>query len=123
SIERHRDLLVEAEARFRQLRLNNITTRAGDGTKGWPEQAPFDRIIITAAATREAPAALLEQLAPDGVMIAPVGSSARDQHLYRFSFDAGGDLKSERLWPVRFVPLIADNGNSNGNGGSGSGSG
>ncbi len=108
TIERHRELLLEAEKKFRELRVNNITTKVGDGTKGWPEQAPFDRIIVTAAATRDVPHALLEQLAPDGVMIAPMGDTARDQHLYRFSFDDEGNLKREKMWPVRFVPLIGD---------------
>jgi len=108
TIERHRELMLEAEKKFRELRVNNITTKVGDGTKGWPEQAPFDRIIVTAAATRDVPHALLEQLAPDGVMIAPMGDTARDQHLYRFSFDDEGNLKREKMWPVRFVPLIGD---------------
>lgn len=108
SIERHRELLLEAERKFRELRINNITAKTGDGTKGWPEQAPFDRIIVTAAATREIPHALLDQLAPDGLMIAPMGDTARDQHLYRFSFDKDGNLEQEKMWPVRFVPLIGD---------------
>ena len=108
TIERHRELMLEAEKKFRELRVNNITTKVGDGTKGWPEQAPFDRIIVTAAATRDVPHALLEQLAPEGVMIAPMGDTARDQHLYRFSFDDEGNLKREKMWPVRFVPLIGD---------------
>lgn len=108
SIERHRDLLLEAEQRFRDLRVNNITAKSGDGTKGWPEQAPFDRIIVTAAATTDIPHALLDQLAPDGIMIAPMGTTARDQHLYRFTFDTEGLLQREQMWPVRFVPLIGD---------------
>ena len=108
SIERHRELLQEAEKKFRELRVNNITTKVGDGTKGWPEQAPFDRIIVTAAATRDVPHALLDQLAPDGLMIAPMGDTARYQHLYRFSFDEEGEIQREKMWPVRFVPLIGD---------------
>lgn len=108
SIERHRDLLLDAERKFRELRINNITAKTGDGTKGWPEQAPFDRIIVTAAATRDIPHALLDQLAPDGLMIAPMGDTARDQHLYRFSFNADGQIEREKMWPVRFVPLIGD---------------
>lgn len=108
SIERHRELLADAEAKFRELRINNITTRHGDGTKGWPEQAPFDRIIVTAAATRDIPQSLLDQLAPDGIMIAPMGDNARDQHLFRFMFGEDGILNREKLWPVRFVPLIGD---------------
>lgn len=115
TVERHRELLREAEARFKELRLTNITTRAGDGTKGWPEVAPFDRIIVTAAAMREIPETLLDQLAPGGIMIAPIGSSARDQHLYRIMRDDDGEISSERLWPVRFVPLIGE-GPQNGSG-------
>jgi protein-L-isoaspartate(D-aspartate) O-methyltransferase len=108
SIERHRELLADAEEKFRELRINNVTTRHGDGTKGWPEQAPLDRIIVTAAATRDVPQALLDQLAPDGIMIAPMGDNARDQHLFRFMFGEDGILNREKLWPVRFVPLIGD---------------
>jgi len=108
SIERHRELLADAQAKFRELRINNVTTRHGDGTKGWPEQAPLDRIIVTAAAARDVPQALLDQLAPDGIMIAPMGDNARDQHLFRFMFGEDGILNREKLWPVRFVPLIGD---------------
>ncbi len=108
SIERHRELLLAAERKFRELRINNITAKTGDGTKGWPELAPFDRIIVTAAATSDIPHALLDQLAPDGLMIAPMGDTARDQHLFRFSFDVDGNLEREKMWPVRFVPLIGD---------------
>lgn len=108
SIERHRELLLEAERKFRELRINNITAKLGDGTKGWPEQAPFDRIIVTAAATRDIPHALLDQLSPEGIMIAPMGDNARDQHLYRFTFGDDGELLQEKMWPVRFVPLIGD---------------
>ena len=108
SIERHRELLASAEVKFRELRINKITTKVGDGTKGWPEQAPFDRIIVTAAATREIPQTLIDQLAPDGIVIAPMGDSPRDQHLYKFQFGPNGALLTEKLWPVRFVPLIND---------------
>lgn len=108
SVERHKDLLVLAEEKFRKLRINNITAKAGDGTLGWPEQSPFDRIIVTAAATREIPQTLLDQLAPEGIMIAPMGDSARDQHLYKFRFGEDGAIESEKMWPVRFVPLIGD---------------
>src|SRR5262245_47810231 len=66
SIERHRDLLRDAERRFAELRLRNIICRFGDGTKGWPEQAPYDRIIVTAASA-EVPTALVDGLAPDGI--------------------------------------------------------
>jgi protein-L-isoaspartate(D-aspartate) O-methyltransferase len=104
TIERHRDLLTEAEARFRQLRLHNITSRFGDGTKGWPEQAPFDRIIVTAAAP-DVPGNLLESLADDGILVAPVGEERRDQKLLRVR-RREGDFAIEDLGPVRFVPLI-----------------
>ncbi|MEC7943260.1 MAG: protein-L-isoaspartate(D-aspartate) O-methyltransferase [Pseudomonadota bacterium] len=108
SIERHKDLLAAAEDKFRMLRMNNITAKVGDGTKGWTEQAPFERIIVTAAATREVPKSLLEQLAPGGIMIAPMGTTTRDQHLYKIQQDAVGEIETKKLWPVRFVPLIGD---------------
>jgi len=108
SIERHKDLLAAAEDKFRMLRMNNITAKVGDGTKGWTEQAPFERIIVTAAATREVPKSLLEQLAPGGIMIAPMGATTRDQHLYKIQQDAVGEIETKKLWPVRFVPLIGD---------------
>src|SRR6185312_517736 len=69
TVERHRAMLKTAEERFRQLRLHNITMRFGDGTKGWPEQPSFDRIIVTAAAA-SLPDALLQSLAEDGVLVA-----------------------------------------------------
>jgi protein-L-isoaspartate(D-aspartate) O-methyltransferase len=116
TIERHRDLLKEAEARFLALRLHNITTRLGDGWKGWREQAPFDRIIVTAAAP-EVPGPLIDQLAEGGQMIIPLGSSSRDQRLLRVIRDLDGRLREEDLGAVRFVPLVAglpDSGNQRG---------
>jgi protein-L-isoaspartate(D-aspartate) O-methyltransferase len=104
TVERYRELLRDAEKIFRELRLNNITTRHGDGGDGWPEQAPFERIIVTAAA-HDVPPALLDQLAPDGVMILPVGESADTQQLLKCRrTETGFDYES--LWPVRFVPLV-----------------
>lgn len=105
TIERHRALLRAAERRFAELRLSNIVCRFGDGTKGWPEQAPFERIIVTAAAP-DVPAALIESLAEDGVLIAPVGEEHRDQRLMRIRRGAQG-ITSEDLGLVRFVPLVA----------------
>ncbi len=105
SIERHRALLREAEKRFAELRLHNITLRFGDGTKGWPEQAPFERIIVTAAAP-ELPTILADSLAEGGVLVAPVGEDRRDQQLLRIRREAEG-FKTEELGPVRFVPLVA----------------
>ena len=87
------------------LRLNNITTRHGDGGEGWEEQAPFERIMVTAAAA-DVPPLLLEQLAPGGVMIVPVGDAPDAQNLLKCRrTDDGVDY--ETLWPVRFVPLVA----------------
>ncbi len=104
TIERHRDLLKQAESRFAELRLHNVTSRYGDGTKGWPEQAPFDRIIVTAAAP-ELPTSLLEGLAEGGILVAPLGEERRDQQLVRVRRQ-GGEFLSEDLGPVRFVPLV-----------------
>jgi protein-L-isoaspartate(D-aspartate) O-methyltransferase len=104
SVERHRDLTREAEARFSLLRLKNVTTRVGDGALGWPEQAPFDRILVTAAAP-DVPPVLLEQLVVDGIMIVPVGEPTADQQLIRCRRTETG-VNYETLWPVRFVPLV-----------------
>jgi len=105
TIERHRPLLVEAERRFKALRLYNITALVGDGMKGWPQQAPFDRISVTAAAA-EPPPALLEQLAPDGIMIMPIGGRDGAQELVRFRRGPDGAILAEPLLAVRFVPLL-----------------
>ncbi len=110
SIERHRPLLDIAEERFRQLRLHNITCKVGDGMKGWPEQAPFDRIIVTAGALGEAPQALLDQLAVGGIMVIPIGRYKHDQHLYCVTRTGEGveDFEYKKSMPVRFVPLLPD---------------
>jgi len=105
TIERHRALLKEAEARFAKLRLHNVTARFGDGTKGWPEHETFDRIMVTAAAP-EIPDNLLEHLAEGGILVAPVGPARRDQKLLRVRRE-NGDLTVEDLGGVRFVPLVA----------------
>lgn len=105
TMERHRDLLRAAEQRFAALRIHNIVTRHGDGTKGWPEQAPFERILVTAAAA-EVPPVLLESLADGGIMVIPVGDVHRDQVLLRLT-RSGDEILREELAPVRFVPLVA----------------
>ena len=104
SIERHRELLRGAEARFAELRLRNIVCRFGDGTKGWPEQAPYDRVLVTAAAP-DVPSALIDGLAPGGILVAPVGEDHRDQQLLRIRRNDDG-FSTEDLGLVRFVPLV-----------------
>ncbi len=104
TVERHRALLREAERRFATLGIGNIVTRFGDGAEGWPAQAPFDRIIVTAAAP-EVPRGLLGQLAPGGILVLPVGAEYRDQRLLRVRRDDEG-FATETLVGVRFVPLV-----------------
>ena len=104
TIERHKPLLREAEARFEALSLRNITAITGDGNLGWPEQAPFERIIITAAA-ESPPETLIDQLAPGGIMVLPLGRQDREQELYRLTRENAG-VREESLGAVRFVPLI-----------------
>ena len=97
-------LVKEAERRFGELRLLNIVCRIGDGFKGWPAQAPYDRVIVTAAAL-EVPAPLVDGLAPGGILLAPVGGDRRDQALIRICRKDDG-FSTEDLGPVRFVPLV-----------------
>jgi protein-L-isoaspartate(D-aspartate) O-methyltransferase len=104
TIERHRPLHAEASRRFRELGLHNIVTRAGDGMKGWPETAPFDRISVTAAGV-EPPDELLEQLSVGGIMVIPVGGRDTDQQLLRIRRSEDG-FETEKLMDVRFVPLV-----------------
>jgi len=104
TVERYRTLMAEAESRFRTLQLTNIITKFGDGGEGWSEQAPFDRIMVTAAAPGE-PKALLAQLKPSGVLVAPVGKGPV-QSLRRYAGDGEGGFKVEVLCDVRFVPLL-----------------
>ncbi|HYD19235.1 MAG TPA: protein-L-isoaspartate(D-aspartate) O-methyltransferase [Patescibacteria group bacterium] len=105
SIERHRPLLAGAERMFNDLRIRNITCKAADGMLGWREQAPFDRIIVTAAAGEGAPPALLEQLSIGGILIIPMGRDKSSQFIYRITRTETG-FESEQLMPVRFVPLL-----------------
>ncbi len=107
TIERHRDLLATAEQRFLQLRLTNIVTKRGDGSKGWKEAAPFERIIVTAAAS-EMPAALTSQLSIGGIMIIPVGENIAEQKLIKITKEIDGKISAEPLLDVRFVPLVED---------------
>jgi protein-L-isoaspartate(D-aspartate) O-methyltransferase len=104
TIERYRTLKREAEARFETLGLTNVITKFGDGGQGWPEQAPFDRILVTAAAPSE-PKVLLRQLKPAGVLVAPIGKGPV-QRLMRYAGDGAGGFPAEVLCEVRFVPLL-----------------
>jgi protein-L-isoaspartate(D-aspartate) O-methyltransferase len=106
SIERHKDLLKIAESRFKALGITNITTQHGDGAKGWKAAAPFDRIMVTAAAT-EIPPVLIEQLKVGGVMVIPVGKKTSDQILLRLTRTETG-VDTQHLLPVRFVPLVSE---------------
>ena len=103
TIKRQRDLLGEASARFKQLGLTNVVTRFGDGFKGWPEVAPFDRIIGTAAAP-VVPMNLVRQLSEGGMMIIPVGLSG-NQTITKV-IRRGDSYEASPLMPVRFVPML-----------------
>ena len=104
TIERRPDLLVEAEERFRRLGLPHIETRLGDGARGWPEAAPFDGIIVTAAAPT-VPPPLTEQLAPGGRLVIPIGDLGA-QELVILQRTAA-ELVERHAGGVRFVPLIS----------------
>ena len=104
TIDRHRRLVVEARQIFEDLALSNITAIIGDGSFGLPEQAPFDRIIVTAAA-EDPPGPLLAQPKVGGIMVVPVGQSDTVQHLIRVRKTETG-LEYDELRKVRFVPLL-----------------
>ena len=104
SVERYKSLLTEAEAKLKLLGVDNVFTRHGDGGQGWLEQAPFDRIMVTAASPHE-PTELLKQLKPGGVLVAPVGRGSV-QMLHRYTGQDDGSFRRESLCEVRFVPLV-----------------
>ena len=104
TVERRRGLLIQAERRFQKLGLGNSTTLFTDGYKGWPEQAPFDRIMVTAAA-HDIPDPLVDQLAEGGMLIAPVGDRDFGQRLVRLTKE-GGTIRKDDFGGVRFVPLV-----------------
>ncbi|WP_138934160.1 protein-L-isoaspartate(D-aspartate) O-methyltransferase [Roseovarius arcticus] len=104
TIDRHRRLVQDASVIFQQLDLTNITALTADGSFGLPDQAPFDRILVTAAA-EDPPGPLLAQLKIGGIMVVPVGQSDTVQRLIRvIRHETGYDY--DELRPVRFVPLI-----------------
>lgn len=112
TIERHKNLLVGAEKRFDDLKIRNITAIAADGMKGWPtingiDQAPFDKIIVTAAARHKPPQALLNQLRVGGIMIIPVGGVG-EQVLKLYKRESEDAYGVRDVLPVRFVPLLPD---------------
>jgi len=104
SIERHDDLAQQAEARLKELGYRNVALRAGDGSLGWPERAPFDRIMITAAA-RECPPALWNQLGEGGILVGPFGPASK-QTLYAMR-KIKGRRETKVLTGCRFVPLVS----------------
>jgi protein-L-isoaspartate(D-aspartate) O-methyltransferase len=93
-----------AKARLQRLGYDNVSVRVGDGYYGWSEAGPFDAIVVTAAASH-VPPPLLGQLKPGGRMIIPVGSRFLTQQLLLIEKDAGGEIRTRQLLPVRFVPL------------------
>ena len=97
-----------SQARLKSLGYRNIHFRTGDGALGWPEEAPFSAIIVTAA-PEHMPPAWVEQLEPGGRLVAPVGSTAMDsQVLILVEKDRDGVVLQRELCPVRFVPLVTD---------------
>jgi protein-L-isoaspartate(D-aspartate) O-methyltransferase len=104
TVDRHRRLMREAQAMFERLDLTNVTAICADGSRGVPEQAPFDRILVTAAA-EDPPGPLLAELREGGIMVLPVGQSDAVQSLIKVTRTADG-FDYEELRSVRFVPLV-----------------
>lgn len=104
TVDRHKRLVVEATDVFRKLDLTNITAVTSDGSFGLPDQAPFDRILVTAAA-EDPPGPLLAQLKIGGIMVLPVGQSDAVQSLIRVTRTEQG-FEYDEMLPVRFVPLV-----------------
>ena len=99
------ELAQSAAAVLKSLGVRNVTVRCGDGYQGWTEEAPFDRIILTAAAP-EIPQALVNQLRPGGRMVAPVGGSTFSQSLVVVNKLADGSIRKRSVIPVSFVPMV-----------------
>ena len=104
TVDRYRSLVAEAQARFEVLGLRNVTAYVGDGTQGMPARAPFDRILVTAAAP-DIPLALVDQLKFGGVIVMPVGQPEEVQTLVRYVKEQSGRSRTD-LMQVRFVPLV-----------------
>jgi len=104
SVERYRTLAEEARTRLQTLGYNNVEVIVGDGVAGAANRAPFDRIIVTAAA-EQVPPALLEQLAEEGVLLIPLGPHSETQHIVKYTRTKSG-MTRDALIAVRFVPLL-----------------
>ena len=104
SVEIVEELADSAAEVLQRLDYNNVTVRAGDGYAGWPQHAPFDGIIVTAAAG-EIPPPLLRQLKPGGKLVIPVGEEHGYQELLLVEVDEAGEISRQSVLPVRFVPL------------------
>ena len=105
TIERHPELAALAQERLKKLLLFNVDVRVSDGTRGWPGQAPFDRIIVTAAVRENPPPELLNQLNLKGLMVIPIDRGGHGQVLVCIKKTAQG-FQSTDLLPVKFVPLL-----------------
>lgn len=107
SVERYQQLSYQAAQRLQQAEIDNVSLYVGDGTLGWPDQAPYDRILVTAAAP-EVPSQLLAQLAPNGILVIPVGRQDRQElRVIQRTFFG---IKSHSLGGCVFVPLVGEEG-------------
>lgn len=106
SVERIRELADAAAERLARLGYSNVHVRVGDGMQGWPDAAPYDGIIVTAAAAGGIPPALIDQLARNGHMVIPVGAGRFEQTLMLVEKDAEGGIRRTPGLPVAFVPLV-----------------
>ena len=104
SVEIVEELAAEASERLRRLGYDNVEVRTGNGRLGWPQHAPYDAILVTAAASR-IPAALVEQLKPGGILVIPVGGQYDAQELVVVRKQASGGIEEKSVLPVAFVPL------------------
>jgi len=109
TVERIATLADNARGRLESLGYGNVTVHLGDGTLGWQDSAPYDGIVVTAGAP-DLPPALLSQLAPGGRFVIPVGTTQHLQSLIRVRRVADDEYRREELCPVRFVPLIGEQG-------------
>ncbi len=109
TVERHPELVSYARERLAALGYSNVYVTQGDGTRGWPEHAPYNGIIV-AAGGPSVPESLRAQMADGGRLVIPVGRSRQQQYLIRVTRQADGRAREERLAPVAFVPLIGDEG-------------